>query len=209
MPGTQEQNDILIDRYLNRQMSDAEADAFEQRLFEDEQLFVRVQLLDAFKTALREQRTSLQPPLNPLYLRPQTFGAWFQQPLSRIAAVLVAGLGLHVGYGLVAGDDARHAVGIDTTFVLETTRGANALTLHGAPPYLFQVDAGLEAADADVSLALRTADGNELLRVATVPVDTSGWARFLYDEPLSGHYALELVDAAGNALRAYDLRIND
>lgn len=205
MPATQEQNDILIDRYLNRQMSDAEADAFEQRLFEDEQLFVRVQLLDAFKTALREQRDSLQVPLGPL---PPTFGTWFRQPLSRIATVLVAALGLQFGYGLIARDGVQRAVGIDTTFVVEATRGANALTLNGAPPYLFQVDAGFAAADTEVSLTLRTANGDELLRVATVPVDASGWARFLYDEPLSGRYALELVNADGST-HAYDLRIND
>ncbi|MDY6982365.1 MAG: hypothetical protein SV422_04705 [Pseudomonadota bacterium] len=207
MPGIPEQNDILIDRYLNRQMSDAESDAFEQRLFEDEQLFVRVQLLDAFKTALAQQRATLDPPRRTF---PLTFSAWVEQPFSRIAALLVLGLGLQFGYGLVATDDAREAVGIDTTFVLEATRGANAVTLNGAPPYLFQVDAGFEAADAEIALALRAADGTELLNVAALPVDAGGWARFLYDEPLSGHYSLELANAAdGSALREFDLTIND
>lgn len=207
MPVTPEQNDILIDRYLNGQMSDAETDAFEQRLFEDEQLFLRVQLLDAFKTALAQQRAALDTAGRAL---PLNFAAWLQQPLSRVAALLVVGLGLQFGYGLMAVDEAGRAVGIDTTFVLESTRGANAVTLTGAPPYLFQVDAGYEAATTNVSVVLRGADGAELLRVATLPVDANGWARVLYDEPLSGHYALALSNAAdGSTLREYDLTIND
>lgn len=207
MPDTPEQNDILIDRYLNRQMSDAESDAFEQRLFEDEQLFVRVQLLDAFKTALAQQRSALDMPRRAF---PLTFSAWVEQPFSRLAALLVLGLGLQFGYGVVSTGDARDAIGVDTTFVLEATRGANAITLDGAPPYLFQVDAGFEAADATVSLALRAADGAELLSIATLPVDANGWARFLYDEPLSGRYSLELANAGdGNTLREYELTIND
>ena len=207
MPGTPEQNDSLIDRYLNRQMNDAETEAFEQRLFEDEQLFLRVQLLDAFKTSLTQQRAALDTPRPAL---PLAFGAWLQQPLSRVAALLVVGLGVQLGYGLMTAGDARRAVGIDTTFVLESTRGANAMTLTGAPPYLFQVDAGYEAAARHVSVVLRSAGGVELLRIATLPVDANGWARVLYDEPLSGHYALVLSNAVdGQTLREFELTIND
>jgi hypothetical protein len=207
MPGTPEQNDVLIDRYLNRQMSAAETEAFEQRLFDDEQLFVRVQLLDAFKTALAEQRAMLIP-LRTTFT--PTFPAWFQQPFSRMAALLVVGLGLQVGYGLVSTSDTGRAIGIDSTFVLEAMRGAMELSLDGSPPYLFQVDAGFDAADTSVSLALRSADGTALLNLATLPVDASGWARVLYAEPLSGRYALELTNAAdGSPLREYTLRIND
>jgi hypothetical protein len=206
MPGTTEPNDVLIDRYLNRQMSEAETDAFEQRLFEDEQLFVRVQLLDAFKSALAEQGATLMPPRKAL---PPTFHAWFQQPFSRMAAVLVVGLALQVGYGLVSTGDASSAIGVDSTFVLEATRGSSELSLKGAPPYLFQVDAGFNAADTAVSVSLRKVDGGELLSVPSLPVDASGWARVLYAEPLSGRYSLELVNADGSTLREYDLRIND
>ncbi|MGV3590839.1 MAG: hypothetical protein ACO1PZ_04055 [Gammaproteobacteria bacterium] len=207
MPVTPEQNDILIDRYLNGQMNDAETDAFEQRLFEDEQLFLRVQLLDAFKASLIQQRATLDAASPAL---PLTFGAWLQQPLSRVTALLVVGLGLQFGYSLMAVNDASRAVGIDTTFLLESTRGANAMTLTGAPPYLFQVDAGYEAAATNVSVVLRSADDVELLRIATLPVDANGWARVLYDEPLSGRYALALSSAAdGRTLREYDLTIND
>lgn len=206
MPGNPEQNDMLIDRYLNRQMNDAEIDAFEQRMFEDEQLFMRVQLLDAFKTSLAQQHAALDRQTPAL---PRTFAAWMQQPLSRVAALLVVGLGLQSGYGLMTKADTRRAVGIDTTFVLEATRGANAITLTGAPPYLFQVDAGLEAAASPVSAVLRNADGEELLHIDTLPVDANGWARVLYGDPLSGRYSLELSNADGATLRDYALTIND
>lgn len=202
MPDSAELRDALIDRYLNRQLNEAERDTFELMLLEDEQLFARVQLLDAFKQGLMHERAALRERRELLAL---PFRAWLQQPFSIAAAVLVCGLGLQLAWTSLA----PHAAGssaIDTVFVLETTRGGGTPQLSGAPPYLFQVDAGSDAAGKRVAISLHDGATN-LLRVESVPVDASGWARFVHSAPLAGSYTVE-VSGIG-APRRYELRLND
>ena len=140
MPGIAEPNDALIDRYLNDKLNDAERAAFEVMMLEDELLCARVQLLDAFKNSLSDERAALAVKLE-TPMRP--FRVWLRQPLSLAASLVVLGLGLQIVYAnFTARDAAPPATAIDTVFVLEATRGAEPPVLSGAPPYLFQVDAG-------------------------------------------------------------------
>jgi hypothetical protein len=208
MPGTLEHKDGLIDRYLNNKLNDVERAAFEIMMLEDEQLFARVQLLDAFKNSLNDESSALTAKRELLAL---PFRAWLQQPLSLAASVLVVGLGLQLAYDAFIPDAAAPgALGIDSVVLLEATRGARRPELSGAPPYLFQVDAGFDAANTEVSVSLRSADGVELLRADALQVDPNGWARLVYDQPLSGDYTLELVVAAEPAVtRTFELTIND
>ncbi len=207
MPSTTEQKDALIDRYLNHKLSDVERAAFEIMMLEDSQLFSRVQLLDAFKRSLADESTTLTGKRE-LFALP--FRSWLQQPLSLAASVLVIGLTLQVGYDSFSlSGNEQGGVGIDTVFVLERMRGTNQVVLSGAPPYLFQVDAGPNAAGAAVTVSLRAGDGMELLSVAELQVDANGWARFIYDQPLSGSYTVELTGLNGVAAQAFDVTITD
>ncbi len=213
MPSTIEQKDALIDRYLNHKLNDVERAAFEIMMIEDAQLFTRVQLLDALKRSLADESTALTGKRE-LFALP--FRSWLQQPLSLAASVLVIGLGLQVTYDAFSTRDlastrdlVQSGAGIDTVFLLEATRGAEQPTLSGAPPYLFQVDAGFGAAGAGVTVSLRAADGMELLNVAELQVDANGWARFLYDQPLSGAYTVELTQLDGAVAQTFEVTIND
>jgi hypothetical protein len=206
MPRTIEEQVGLIDRYLNNKLDDSERAAFEVMLLEDEQLFARVQLLDAFKNSLVEERAALQVARASIAL---PFRAWLQQPLSLAAAVLVAGLGLRVAYEeFSARGDAQVAAGIGAVFIVEATRGASQPVLSGEPPYLFQIDAGPNAANSTVAVVLRDAAGEELLHVENLPVDSSGWARVVFEQELAGAYTLELT-AAGAKVRSFPVTISD
>jgi hypothetical protein len=207
MPSTTEQKDALIDRYLNNKLNDVERAAFEIMMIEDSQLFTRVQLLDAMKRSLADESAALTGKRELLAL---PFRSWLQQPLSLAASVLVVGLGLQITYdAFTTSDVAQSGAGIDTVFLLEATRGGEQPSLSGAPPYLFQVDAGFGAAGAGVTVSLRNADGMELLNVAELQVDANGWARFLYDQPLSGAYTVELTQLDGTVAHSFDVTIND
>ena len=207
MPGTIEQRDGLIDRYLNNKLNDVERAAFEIMMLEDEQLFARVQLLDAFKNSLIEEREALGVKREFLAL---SFRSWLQQPLSLMAAVLVSGLGLQVVYDAVtANGGAREGSGIGAVFLVEATRGTSQPVLSGVPPYLFQIDAGPDAANTTVAVALRDANGAELLHVEAVQVDANGWARVVFDQALAGTYTLELVPAGDSAIRTFDISVSD
>jgi hypothetical protein len=211
MPGTTDiisVKDGLIDRYLNNALNDVERAAFELMMLEDEQLFARVQLLDSFKNSLIDERAALSVKRELLAL---PFRAWLQQPLSLAASVLVLGLGLQMVYATIATRSTLPAaVGIDSVFVLEATRGVQRPILSGAAPYLFQIDAGPDAANTPVAVTLRAADGAELLRVDDLQVDTNGWARVVFDQALAGDYTLELVGSADfSSIRTFDITIND
>lgn len=207
MPSTMEQKDALIDRYLNNKLSDVERAAFEIMMLEDAQLFSRVQLLDAFKHSLADESAALTGKRE-LFALP--FLSWLQQPLSLAVSVLVIGLTLQVAHdALSPAGNAQSGVGIDTVFLLEAMRGADQAALSGAPPYLFQVDAGPGAAGSAVTASLRTSDGRYLLTVAKLQVDANGWVRFIYDQPLSGGYTVELTGQDGATAQAFDLTITD
>ncbi len=205
MPGTIEQKDGLIDRYLNDKLNDVERAAFEIMMLEDEQLFARVQLLDAFKRSLIEESETLSVKREFLAL---SFRSWLQQPLSLVASVLVAGLGLQVGYDAITANDATQGSAIGAVFLVEATRGANRLALTGSAPYLFQIDAGPDAANTAVAVALRDANGAEVLRVEDLKVDANGWARVVFDGKLAGAYTLELVPADA-AIRSFDITVSE
>lgn len=207
MPGTAEQKDALIDRYLNSQLSDVERAAFEIMMIEDTQLFGRVQLLDAFKRSLADESAALKGKRELLAL---PFRSWLQQPLSLAASVLVAGLGLHVMYDAVTTrESAQGSMGIGAAFVLEATRGANNPVLSGVPPYLFQVDAGLASAGSKVAVSLRDNNGVELLRVAGLQVDANGWARLVFDQPLAGAYTVEVVGLDASATKTFNVTLTE
>lgn len=206
MPGTIEQRDGLIERYLNNKLDAVERAAFEVMMLEDAQLFARVQLLDAFKNSLGEERAALG--VQPKFLA-HTFRAWLREPLSLVALVLVAGLGLQVGYDAVTTKNAAQVgAGIGAVFLVEATRGSSQHVLSGTPPYLFQIDAGPGSANTVVAVALRDANGAELLHVPDVPVDANGWARIVFDQKLAGSYTLELVPA-GAPSRTFAITVSD
>lgn len=208
MHGTLEQRDALIDRYLNNKLNDVERAAFEIMMLEDEQLFGRVQLLDAFKNSLIEESASLTVKRELMAL---PFGAWLRQPLSLAASVLVLGLGLQVGYERFAARETEPAASaIGSVFLLEATRGSNRPVLSGTPPYLFQIDAGPNTANAEVAVTLRDADGAELLNVDKLQVDANGWARVVFSQPLAGAYTLEVMPAADySAIQTFDITVSD
>jgi hypothetical protein len=208
MPGTTEQTDGLIDRYLNNKLNDGERAAFEIMLLEDEQLFARVQLLDAFRSSLIDEQAALGARHEP---RALPLRAWLQQPLSLAACVLVLGLGVQVGYDTISANEAaQRGGGIGTVLLVEGTRGASRLALSGAAPYLFQIDAGPDAANSLVAVALRDSTGDELLRVENLRVDANGWARVVFDQSLSGDYTLELVPATDAAtIRTFDITLSN
>jgi hypothetical protein len=207
MAGTFEQKDGLIDRYLNNKLNDVERAAFEIMMLEDEQLFARVQLLDAFKRSLIEESAGLSVKREFLAL---SFRSWLQQPLSLVASVLVAGLGLQVGYDAITANEAAQRSGaIGAVLLVEATRGTNRLALAGKAPYLFQIDAGPDAANTAVAVALRDANGTELLRVEDLQVDANGWARIVFDQKLAGAYTLELVPADVSAIRTFDITVSE
>jgi hypothetical protein len=208
MPGTTEQKDGLIDRYLNHKLNDVERAAFEIMMLEDEPLFARVQLLDAFKNSLIDEQAALGGKRELMAL---PFRAWLQQPLSLAASVLVLGLGMQMGYdALSSNEGARRGGGIGSVLLVEATRGAGGLALSGKAPYLFQIDAGPDAANSSVAVALRDNSGTELLRVDNLQVDANGWARVVFDQPLSGAYTLELVPAAdAAAVRTFAITVSD
>lgn len=201
-----EQEDGLIDRYLNNGLNDVERAAFEIMMLEDEQLFACVQMLDAFKSALVEESSA---PGAQREFRVMSFRSWVQQPLSLVASVLVAGLGLQVGYDALTLNDATQAGGgIGSLFVIEATRGAGEVALSGTAPYLFQIDAGPDAANTAVAVTLRDAGGIELLSVEDLQVDTNGWARVVVEQTLTGAYTLELVSADAPAVRSFDISVH-
>lgn len=207
MPGSHDHKDGLIDRYLNHRLSDAERAVFEQMLLEDEQLFARVQLLNAFKQSLNAESAALKVER----ARPALpFAAWLRQPPSLAAAALIVTLGAALAYEPRSSGAAAGALAIDSMFVLKALRDRPLPTLSGAPPYLFQVYAGPHAANAPVALTLSTAAGDELRRVEELPVDAHGWARVVFNEPLSGDYVLALAPLAHpEAVGTYAFTIND
>lgn len=207
MAGIAEQQDGLIDRYLNNRLDEADKTAFEIAMLEDEQLFARVQLLDAFKEALVDERAALKVP------REQSdmpFRSWLQQPMSLLASVLVLGLGLQVGIEALNSEaPAPSARAIGSVLLVESTRGASRIAFSGEPPYLFQIDAGPGAANTTAAVTLRDADDAELLHVDALRVDSNGWARVVVDQALAGNYTLELVPAANATIRSFEITVSD
>ena len=208
MPDTMEQQDGLIDRYLNNKLDASECNAFELMMLDDERLFARVQLLDAFKNSLIEERAALSATREQLAL---PFRAWLRQPLSLVASVLLAALGLQLGYNTVATRDAApSSAAIGSLLLVEATRGAATTALSGEAPYLFQIDAGPNAANTDVNVSLRDAGGAELLHMNDVHVDGNGWARVVFNQPLSGPYTLELTSSANTAAdRTFTITVSE
>lgn len=204
-----DQRDGLIDRYLNNQLKEADLTAFELLMIEDEQLFARVQLLDAFKSSLHDEQAALTVRHKAM---PLPFRAWLRQPMSLAASVLVLGLGLQMTYQSFATRGAEQSGGgIGAVFLLEATRGsATQASFSGTAPYLFQIDAGPNAANLPVAVTVRDAGGAELLNVDNLQVDPNGWARVVFTENLAGAYTLELVPAADRAAaQTFDIFVND
>jgi hypothetical protein len=165
-------------------------------------------LLDALKQSLIEERAALGAKPE---LLASPFRAWLRQPLSLAASVLVVGLGLQLGYAtLTARDAAPRSGAIGSLLLVEATRGAETPALSGEPPYLFQIDAGPNAANTEFTLSLRDAGGSELMHVDELRADANGWARVVFDQPLAGAYTLTLAPSSDAAAgRSFNIIVSD
>ena len=214
------ENDLQIDRYLNNQMNAEEQTAFEIRLLGEPVLLEQLQLAEAFKQGLKEE---LNGELNgeqqtlksdPGRGKVVSIAAWFRQPLSMAASVLIAVMGLQIGLGLfpAGAPEGIRTLPIRSQVVLEGSRGSSSETLIGAGPYLFQIDAGPGTlADAFTLTFQDTVTGEILIQQHQLQPDQDGWIRLVVNEALPDtvQVALGWQDAEGNARASlYQLKVS-
>lgn len=207
---TEEERDALIERYLGNKLGAAERAAFEIRLLEDPELLEQVQLAEAFRSALLQQKSVLVSTNAGNNILP--FRAWLRQPLSLAASVLVAAFGMQMVFSGSGEAPVPAGMAVGSMLLLEATRGATTPTFTGQPPYLFQIDAGFgnDAAEFEVRL-LDVTDGSSIFEQAGLRADTEGWVRLLYTASLTGQYEVELrwVDGQGQSqTRAYPVSVS-
>jgi len=218
------ENDLQIDRYLNNQMNAEEQTAFEIRLLGDPVLLEQLQLAEAFKQGLKEElKEELNGGLNreqqtlksdPGRAKVVSIAAWFRQPLSMAASVLIAIMGLQMGLGLFpdSAPEGIRTLPIRSQVVLEGSRGSSSETLIGAGPYLFQIDAGPGTlADAFTLTFQDTVTGEILIQQHQLQPDQDGWIRLVVNEALPDtvQVALGWQDAEGNARASlYQLKVS-
>ncbi|MES2606003.1 MAG: hypothetical protein V4603_13780 [Pseudomonadota bacterium] len=204
-----EHDDDQIDRYLNRQLDAAAADAFEIRMMEEPDLLERVQLVEAMKQGLQKSQSTLLTPA-PVTAKVMRFPQWIRQPLSMAASVLLATLLMR--NILVPTPATVESTGINTVLLLENSRGTATAEFSGAPPYLLQLDAGLGNTANSFAVTLRDTTNNAVVtQLGDLQADADGWVRLIVSEALTGDYVAELswADAEGAAqTRSFTLNVS-
>jgi hypothetical protein len=210
---TNEYDDSLVDRYLNRQMDAGETTAFEIRMLEEPELLERVQLIEAMKQGLQEMRLQDQDnfgiiPVQTAKILP--FKGWLRQPLSMAASVLLAVMVLQQ-FMPGSGNSTPANTPIGTVLLLENSRGIVPAEFRGPPPYLFQIDAGLGNQADSFKVTLHDESNTEVLLMDGLQADTDGWVRLVVDQALAGAYQMELtwVDPQGAVqARSFPLQVS-
>src|SRR5688500_13155017 len=143
---SEHQHEVQIDRYLNNQLNETDAASFEVLMMEDSVLFERVQLLDALKQGLiSEQEALLQDHVAPVQTAQRKtavilpFTAWFRQPMSLAASLLIAVLGVQTFNNGLLQPGQSDALPIGSLVLVEGTRNNTGATFTGPGPYLFQI----------------------------------------------------------------------
>ena len=210
-----EMQDLLIERYLAGQLQGEELAAFEIRMMDDIALFEAVQVAAALRNAVKQEAASLSTmpeSEQPISATVIPFRTWLRQPLSMAASLLVAVLGVHlVQSELKQAPTAETnstpstvnpaAIGIGSVFLLETTRGDEAIAFSGPPPYLFQIDIGPGTEGEGFTLQLRDAAGKEVLNQPGLMADGEGWLRLLINEKLDGAFTLSAIRTSNGAVQ--------
>lgn len=199
-----------MDRYLNGLMDAREKADFEILMLEDESVFARVQLLDAFKRGLSGEQSVLKEKPEGAVILP--FAAWVRQPLSLAASVLVAVLAVQSLYSGLGDETQPGSMAIGTVLLLEATRGAAPTQFSGSGPYLFQIDVGLGNQADSYAVTIRSVDNAPVLQTSGLRADVDGWVRLVFAQPLSGEYSVELswTDAGGNGqLRTFPITVTE
>jgi hypothetical protein len=220
----EEERDALIDRYVNGKLTEEEEAEFEVRMMDEQELFDQVQMTRALKSGLQKHAESLLTTGSKndqnlaAYGRGLSSGTvvpfklWLRQPISLVASFLVGVLGVQVLYYKQSTTPDGEALAIGTTLLLETTRGDTAVAFTGPPPYLFQIDAGLEnqanlfrVVIKDTTTGTTVVDQSEL-------TSRDGWVRLVLSTAFSGEFQAELmwVNPDGTAhARPYFFRIDE
>jgi hypothetical protein len=207
---TEQERDLLIDRYLNGRLNEVELASFEIRLLEDLALFDAVQIAAALKQGLREHAEILDishkqssiPVMLTSNAKILPFRQWLRQPLSMAASLMVAALGvtqLVGGLNQTAptlGAGGNSLTQVNTVMLFENSRGSNVLEFSGPPPYLLQLDAGVGSGNESFAVEITSSNEDFTLAIPAVMSDSDGWLRVVVADELPQRFTVSLTSAA-------------
>ncbi|MBU2098791.1 MAG: hypothetical protein KKD00_08510 [Gammaproteobacteria bacterium] len=198
MPSQDKSQEELIERYLQRRLSEEELVAFEIRMLEQPELFEAVQKTELMQTAFKSQPALPQHHSNVRYL-PLT--RWIQQPMSIAASLLLA-----VSLVMVANNYSSSAPGgsmqsglaVNSVVNIGQTRSTAEDIVLTSGVHLLQVDVGVSLIQEPYQLRMSSEDNRQVYNFS-VMADGNGIVRILTPDGLTGRYQLTAQQPGSDA----------